>query len=222
MFGTVKALIFDMDGVLIDSEPLWRKAMIIGFNSVGMSFTEEDCRKTTGMRFREVVEVWVKYFKMEDVNPIKLENEVLDILITLIETEGKPIPGALDVLNYARNKGLKIGLATSSSERLMNAVLKKLQLTNSFDAAVSAELMVYGKPHPEVFLVCAHKLNVAPMECVVIEDSVNGVIAAKAAQMKVFAIPDGEHRYMKQFGAADFFCENMKQVLQEFKELTQG
>jgi sugar-phosphatase len=222
MFGTVRALIFDMDGVLIDSEPLWRKAMIIGFNSVGMAFTEEDCRKTTGMRFREVVEVWVKHFKIEGVNPIQLENQVLDILIHLVETEGKPIEGAMDVLNYAKQKGLKIGLATSSSERLMNAVLTKLSLHNSFDAAVSAELMVYGKPHPEVFLVCAKKLNVAPMDCVVIEDSVNGVIAAKAAQMKVFAIPDHEHKMRKEFGAADYFCENMKQVLQEFKELTQG
>lgn len=219
MFGTVKALIFDMDGVLIDSEPLWRKAMIIGFNSVGMPFTEEDCRKTTGMRFREVVEVWVKHFKVEGVNTVQLENQVLDILINLIQTEGRPIEGALDVLNYAKKSGLKVGLATSSSERLMHAVLTKLNLNDSFDALVSAELMVYGKPHPEVFLVCAHKLNAAPMDCVVIEDSVNGVVAAKAAQMKVFAIPDHEHKMRKEFGAADFFCRDMKQVLEEFKKM---
>ncbi|MBI2721233.1 MAG: hexitol phosphatase HxpB [Bacteroidetes bacterium] len=219
MFSPVKALIFDMDGVLIDSEPLWRKAMIIGFNRVGMPFTEEDCRKTTGMRFREVVEIWVKHFKIDGIDPIKLEKEVLDILIALIETEGSSIAGAIDVLNYGKAKGLKIGLATSSANRLMNAVLKKLELQNSFDVVVSAELMVYGKPHPEVFLVCAHKLGVHPMECVVIEDSVNGVIAAKAAQMKVFAIPDHEHKMRKEFAVADYFCEDMKEVLKLFKSL---
>lgn len=219
MFGPPKALIFDMDGVLIDSEPLWRKAMIIGFNKVGMRFTEEDCRKTTGMRFREVVDLWLNHYNILGVDPIQLEKEVLDILISLIETEGEAMPGAIDVFNYAKSLHLKIGLATSSSMRLVNAVLKKLELDSSFDAIVSAELMVYGKPHPEVFLVCAHQLRVLPRECVVIEDSVNGVIAAKASQMRVFAIPDGEHRYMKQFGVADHFCENMNEVLTQFKQM---
>ncbi|MBA3664384.1 MAG: hexitol phosphatase HxpB [Bacteroidetes bacterium] len=217
MFSPVKALIFDMDGVLIDSEPLWRKAMIIGFNRVGMRFTEEDCRKTTGMRFREVVDIWLNYYKIENVDPIRLEKDVLDILIGLIETEGAAMPGALEVFHFAKKQKLKVGLATSSANRLVIAVLAKLGLQDSFDAVVSAELMVYGKPHPEVFLVCAHQLGVQPQECTVIEDSVNGVIAAKAAQMKVFAIPDGEHRYLKAFGAADYFCENMQEVLGQFK-----
>ncbi|MGZ3901033.1 MAG: hexitol phosphatase HxpB [Bacteroidia bacterium] len=219
MFSPVKALIFDMDGVLIDSEPLWRKAMIIGFNKAGMPFTEEDCRKTTGMRFREVIDIWLEHFKIENVHPVHLEKEVLDILVKLIETEGKPMPGALEVFEYAKSLNLKVGLATSSSGRLMAAVLSKLGLENSFDETTTAELMMYGKPHPEVFLVCAHKMGVKPTECVVIEDSVNGVIAAKAAQMRVFAIPDGEHRYLRQFAAADYFCENMGQVLGQFKEL---
>jgi sugar-phosphatase len=184
-----------------------------------MPFTEEDCRKTTGMRFREVVEIWLKHFKVDTTTPERMENEVLDILIDLIEKEGKAIEGALDVFGYARQAGLKTGLATSSSHRLMNAVLKKLKMENAFDSAVSAEFMVYGKPHPEVFLVCASKLGVDPKECVVIEDSLNGIIAAKAAQMKVFAIPDGDHRHLKGFGAADYFCETMTDVLEKFSEL---
>lgn len=222
MFDPVKALIFDMDGVVIDSEPLWRRAMIAGFNHAGMSFTEEDCRKTTGMRFMEVIHTWLNHFKITDVDPVQLEKEVLDILVGLIETEGRPMPGAIEVLEYAKSVGLKVGLATSSSSRLMNAVLNKLALQHAFDAAVSAEFMSYGKPHPEVFLVCAQQLSVKPQECVVIEDSVNGVIAAKAAQMKVIAIPDGEHRYQKEFAVANYFCENMQQVLGQFKELLEA
>jgi sugar-phosphatase len=222
MFDPVKALIFDMDGVLIDSEPLWRKAMISGFNQAGMPLTDEDCRKTTGMRFIEVIHVWIAHYKITNVSPIQLEKEVLDILVNLVETEGKPMPGALEILEYAKSIDIKVGLATSSSSRLMNAVLNKLGVRHSFDATVSAELMNYGKPHPEVFLVCAQQLNVKPQECVVIEDSVNGVIAAKAAQMKVIAIPDGEHRYQKEFAVANYFCENMPQVLGQFKELLEA
>lgn len=219
MFRPLKAVIFDMDGVLVDSEPLWRKAMVIGFNRAGIPFTEEDCRKTTGMRFKEVVEIWLNHFNIKTITVSDLENQVLDILVNLIETEGKPMPGILESLVYAREKGLKTGLATSSSNRLLNAVLLKLQIEKLFDAIVSAEFMPYGKPHPEVFLVCAQKLDVHPTECLVVEDSVNGVVAAKAAQMKVIAVPDAEHNHLKQFAVADYFCKETGLVLQQFKDL---
>ncbi len=219
MFSPIKAVIFDMDGVLIDSEPLWRKAMVIGFNNIGIEFTEEDCSKTTGMRFKEVVEIWLKHLKIEHISAPQLENDVLDILIDLIETEGKAIEGVLEVFNYAKNSNLKIGLATSSANRLMNAVLTKLDLETSFHSVISAENMTYGKPHPEVFLICADNLNVKANECIVIEDSVNGVIAAKAAQMKVIAVPDIDHKNLKQFAIANYHCQNMGQVLKLFKEL---
>lgn len=218
MYKPLKALIFDMDGVLIDSEPLWRKAMVNGFNGAGIPFTEEDCRKTTGMRFKEVVEIWLSHHQIP-LGHTELEKSVLDLLITLISEEGKAIDGAMNIYEYSRDKKLKIGLATSSPQILVKSVLKKLSLENSFDVVVSAENMKHGKPHPEVFLECAGLLGVQPNECVVIEDSVNGVIAAKAAQMRVFAVPDAEHKNLKQFAAADWQCENMKQVLQQFKEL---
>ncbi len=219
MFSPIKAVIFDMDGVIIDSEPLWRKAMIIGFNNIGIPFTEADCRKTTGMRFKEVVEIWLKHHKIENVSAPQLDKAVLDILIDLISIEGKIMQGVLEVYNYAKKAHLKIGLATSSPNRLLNAVLNKFNLENSFDAITSAEFMSHGKPHPEVFLYCANELKVKPGECIVIEDSVNGVIAAKAAQMKVIAVPDKEHKHLKQFGAADYQFENMAEVLILFNEL---
>ncbi len=221
MYSPIKAVIFDMDGVIIDSEPLWRKAMISGFNRAGISFSDEDCRKTTGMRFKEVTEIWVKHHKITHISPAQLETEVLDLLIDLINNEGKIIEGILDLLHHAKKSDLKIGLATSSSHRLMDAVLKKLNLQTNFDVTVSAEFMSHGKPHPEVFLICANKLQINPNECVVIEDSVNGVIAAKAAQMRVIAVPDAEHKHMKGFAAADHQHENMHDVLILFKELLQ-
>lgn len=219
MFGEPKAIIYDMDGVLIDSEPLWRKAMISGFGKYGISFTDEDCRKTTGMRFNEVVALWLNHYAIEHVTVHELETVVIDLLVDLINSEGAPMPGIIDSLKFARECGLKTGLATSSSHRLMSAVTAKLEIEDLFDAKVSAEFMAYGKPHPEVFLVCAEQLNIFPHHCIVIEDSLNGVIAAKAAQMKAVAVPDKEHLHLKQYAVADYQLGSTTELLELFKGL---
>lgn len=203
MLPAPKAVIFDMDGVLIDSEPLWRRAMIQGFGEAGMPITEDQCKSTTGQRFTEVVAYWSRHFGKEASENAGLEAKVIDLLIALIETEGKMMPGVPDVLNVCASHRIPLGLATSSAERLMAAVLKKLKLEQVFTKAVSAQRMTYGKPHPEVFLVCAQGMGVPPSDCWVIEDSVNGVIAAKAAQMVTLAVPDPDHRDDPRFAIAD-------------------
>jgi HAD superfamily hydrolase (TIGR01509 family) len=217
----IKAVIFDMDGVLIDSEYLWRKAMIIGFKEHGMQVTEDDCRKTMGMRFAEVAQIWIGHFKKNGLTPAQLEETVVGHLESLIHTEGKFIESIPEILEFCKTKKLKTGLATSSSNRLMRTVLNKLNLIDKLDSTVSAELMKYGKPHPEVFLTCAEELKIAPEECLVIEDSLNGVIAAKAARMQVIAIPDDSHTKVQQFVLADFKLNRMNEVLALFKNLFQ-
>ena len=219
MQSTPKAIIFDMDGVLIDSEPLWKIAMIKGFKAIGIPFTENDCKKTTGMRFTEVVQIWFNHFKITTILVADFEDRVITILIDLINKKGKPIDGVLNILNYCQEKNIKMGLATSSSIKLMNAVLTKLQIQSYFSATISAQNMTYGKPHPKVFLVCAKQLNINANNCLVIEDSVNGVIAAKAAQMQVIAVPDSEHFNNKKFAVADYKFKNMTKALLEIKRL---
>lgn len=219
MQSTIKAIIFDMDGVLIDSEPLWRIAMIKGFKAIGIPFTENDCIKTMGMRFTQVVQIWFSHFNITTILEADFENSVVDILIDLINEKGKAIDGVINILNYCQQKNIKIGLATSSSIKLMDVVLDKLQLQHYFSAKVSAQFMPYGKPHPKVFLVCAQQLNINPHNCLVLEDSVNGVIAAKAAQMQVIAIPDTEHFNNKKFAIADYTFTNMTNALLEIKRL---
>ncbi len=219
MQNTIKAVIFDMDGVLIDSEPLWQIAMIKGFTNIGVPFTESDCEKTTGMRFTEVVQIWFTHFNITTILVADFENNVIDILIDLINEKGKTIDGVLDVLNYCQQKKLKIGLATSSSIKIMDAVLNKLKLQHYFSAIVSAQFMTYGKPHPKVFLVCAQQLNINTNNCLVIEDSVNGVIAAKAAQMQVIAVPSIYHFNNEKFAIADYKFTNMSEALLEIKRL---
>ena len=219
MIKEIKAVIFDMDGVLIDSEPLWRKAMIEGFASIGVLITEEDCKKTTGNRLKEVVEYWFEKLNIHDVLPTEIEHRIINMLVKLINNEGKAISGVIEVINFCNNKNIKIGLATSSSNQLMEAVLEKLNLKNTFKSSISAENMEYGKPHPEVFLNCASQLQISPLECIVIEDSINGVIAAKAAFMSVIALPEQENINNHKFSIADYKLNNMQEVLKLFKTI---
>jgi mannitol-1-/sugar-/sorbitol-6-/2-deoxyglucose-6-phosphatase len=213
MYGATKAVIFDMDGVLINSEPLWRRAMIKGFTAAGIDFTEEDCRKTTGRRINEVVDYWLNHHKLGQINAVSLERGIIEELLMLIDKEGEAIEGITEILTLCESRKFASGLATSSSNELVKAVLKKLNLSSYFKAITSAEFLKYGKPHPEVFLTCAELLNVLPFNCLVIEDSINGVIAAKAAQMKVIAVPDAEHLQLNGFHVADFTCKNMPEAL---------
>ena len=219
MTKEIKAVIFDMDGVLIDSEPLWRKAMIEGFASIGVLITEEDCKKTTGNRLKEVVEYWFEKLDILDFLPTEIEHRIINMLVKLINNEGKAISGVIEVINFCNNKNIKIGLATSSSNHLMEAVLEKLNLKNTFKSSISAENMEYGKPHPEVFLICASQLQISPLECIVIEDSINGVIAAKAAFMSVIALPEHENINNHKFSIADYKLNNMQEVLKLFKTI---
>lgn len=212
----IKAVIFDMDGVLIDSEPLWRKAMIKGFNDIGVDFTEDDCRKTTGMRFKEVINHWFLHHGIEDTHPDELDKSVITHLIELINTEGTAMKGAVELIKHLEAKNYAIGLATSSSHTLVDAVLNKLNTRSYFQSIVSAEFLQYGKPHPEVFLKCASELGIEPKNCLVIEDSVNGVIAGKAAQMRVAAVPDQEHQTDPRFVIADMRVNNLNDIIKLF------
>lgn len=212
----VEAVIFDMDGVLIDSEPLWRIAMIQGFTDIGINFTDEDCRKTTGMRFKEVVEYWFNHHNITHSTPIQLHNNVYTHLIDLIHKKGQAMHGTFELLDFFKTKQFPIGLATSSSQILVDAVLHKTQIKSYFHSITSAEFLQYGKPHPEVFLKCADDLNIHPKNCLVIEDSVNGVKAGKAAGMTVIAIPDMEHKDDDRFEIADHRLNNLMDVIKLF------
>lgn len=213
MLTNIKAVIYDMDGVIIDSEHLWRKAMIEGFNQIGIPFTDADCRITTGMRFKEVIAFWFNKHQFTKMSIEDFDNMVVKRLCELITKEGKAMNGLFDSLNYFSQKGLYLGIATSSDELIMNTVVDTLGIRHYFKAICSAQFLPYGKPHPQVFLDCAKQLNTSPNECLVIEDSVNGIIAGKAAQMKVVAIPEEENRDNPKFSVADWKLHSLKDLV---------
>ena len=116
-------------------------------------------------------------------------HEILDAVEQLILERGELLPGVKDSIAYFQQKNLPLALASSSPMQLIDASLKKFDIQNSFRIVHSAEHEDYGKPHPAVFLSTAHRLHIDPMHCLVIEDSVNGLIAAKAGKMKTIAVP---------------------------------
>lgn len=209
------AVIFDMDGVLIDSEPLWKIAMEEVFRSVGCSLTRQDFQKTVGLRLDEVIEYWYIHTGWESATPKEVENKIVQRMVELLIENGTPLTGVIETLQFLKTKGKKIGLATSSYEILIDTVLEALSIRSYFDFTHSAENEAYGKPHPAVYLSVAEKLEVAPIKCLVIEDSLNGIISGKAARMKVVCIPEKSHHPEPKLMVADYEFEDMGMMLKE-------
>ena len=213
------AVIFDMDGVLTDSEPLWKIAMEEVFHSVGCSLTREDFQKTVGLRIDEVCEFWYQNpaWANRTVSPKEVEDKIMIRMVELIKENGEPLPGVLETTSYLREQGIKIGLATSSYTVLIDAVLETLGIRDRFDKVHSAEGEQYGKPHPAVYLTVADYFKVDPMRCLVIEDSLNGVISGKAAKMKVVCIPEKTHHPEPKLIVADYLFDDMLLFLEALK-----
>jgi sugar-phosphatase len=207
----MQAVIFDMDGVLIDSEPLWKIAEVEAFHKVGLDLTYTDCEETVGLRIDEVVAMWHERVGWKDKTVKEVEADIVDILIREIRVQGKALPGVVQALEQAKSAGLKIGLATSSYERIIEVVVDQLKISDYFQVLHSAEHEKYGKPHPAVFLNCAAQLGVDPTKCLVIEDSFNGLMAAKAARMKAIAIPEKSHQEDVRLNIADQVLNSLEE-----------
>ncbi len=207
------AIIFDMDGVLIDSEPLWKIAMEFVFGQYGSTLTHQDFQKTVGLRIDEVIAFWNAHenWGLQDLQIV--EDQIIHKLISLIEQNPQPLPGVLDMLAFLQAAPQKIGLATSSSQKLIETVLRCLEITHYFDFTYSAEFEPYGKPHPGVYIKVAEALDVQAQRCMVIEDSFNGVLSGLAAKMKVCCIPEKTHFPNPRLAVADFEFTDLGQLL---------
>ncbi len=201
-----------MDGVIIDSEPFWREAIIITFKTVGLNFTEDMCRETMGMRLIEVIEYWHDKLGWEGKSTQQVEEELLETVTKLILQKAGAMNGVYQSLNYFKGKGLKIALASSSASSLINTVLNKLELNDYFEVVNSAENLPYGKPHPMIFIDTAKDLGVKPVNCLVIEDSFNGLLSAKAALMKTIVVPELENQNNPNFNIADYNLTSLTQI----------
>ena len=208
-----EAVIFDMDGVIIDSEPLWKIAMEEVFSGLGSRLKKEDFQKTVGLRIDEVIHFWNIKENWEIRDESEVEEAIIIKMENLIADKPAALEGVIDTLNYLKLRNIPVGLATSSSSRLIKVVLDKLEIKQLFNFVHSAEMEQYGKPHPAVYLTVAKKLAVLPEKCLVIEDSLYGIISAKAAKMTAVCIPEKTHHIEPKLILADYQFESMTDFL---------
>ncbi|MCZ2222859.1 MAG: hexitol phosphatase HxpB [Chitinophagales bacterium] len=206
-FNTV---IFDMDGLLIDSEPLWNYAATKVFEQYGIKLNSEQYNATTGLRTKEFVQWWFKQFNIGDEELAKAEKNIIQLVIENVKENTDIMPGVQYIFDFFYQKNFKIGLATSSPQELIDIVVNITGIKKYLQATTSAENYTYGKPHPQVYLDCANQLKSHPYECICFEDSFNGMIAAKAARMTCVVVPHHSQLKDNRWGAADLKLSSLQ------------
>jgi mannitol-1-/sugar-/sorbitol-6-/2-deoxyglucose-6-phosphatase len=214
----IDAVVFDMDGVLLDSEPIWRAVEREIFAGLGIRVTDDDLRETMGVRIADVVERWHRRHPWAEPSRAEVAAAVVDGVARRIEEAGVLHPGVRGAIDRLESDGVRLALASSSPMRLIRAVLAMGELEERFDVVVTAEGEVRGKPDPAVYLSAARALGVAPARCLAIEDSINGVRAAKAAGMVCVAIPASDND--ADFGEADLVLGSLDELDRRIWERT--
>ncbi len=199
----MRAAIFDMDGLLIDSEPLWRRAERAVFAAVGLELTDDDCRQTTGLRSDEVVSYWFDRHPWCGASPSEVHRDLVRRIVDLIDDRGRAQPGVRRAIDRVRNAGLRCALASSSPYIVIETVLVTLGLDDTFEVVCSADDEVRGKPDPAVYRTTLRRLGLPAADCIAFEDSAAGVAAAKAAGILTVAVPDPATFDDPRFGLAD-------------------
>ncbi len=212
----VLAAIFDMDGLLIDSEPLWDQAELDVFASLGVDISRRhELPDTLGLRIDQTVRMWFEALPWNGPDQAEVTQRIIARALALVEETRPLLPGVEQALQLCQQQGLKIGLASASPLRMLERVLEMFQLRHYFDVVVSAEALPYSKPHPQVYLDAAAKLGIDPLNCVTLEDSFNGMIATKAARMRSIVVPAAEYRDDARWALANIKLNDLTQLTPE-------
>jgi sugar-phosphatase len=205
------ATLFDMDGLLLDSEVLWHEAEKDILGDLGVVFPDDAPRETKGMFVTEVVEFWRSRFPWSSPDVATVTQEILQRVGDLVEEKGRLLPGAVRALDLAAERG-PVALASSTPTALIRRCLTHFDLLDRFESVHSAENEAWGKPNPAVFLSAAQSLGVRPQACLVFEDSGAGVLAAKAGRMTCVAVPTPEDAPSPIFGIADLVLRSLEEL----------
>lgn len=189
MLDNIKAVIFDLDGTLVDSMGLWKEIDIEFLGERGIPYEDDLQEKIEGMSFTETAIFFQEYYHLtETVDELKvIWNHMAE---EKYRHEVLPKPGALEFLEDLKRRGIKMGIATSNSKELVDAVNEAWHFDTYMDCIVTACSVNKGKPAPDVYLEAARQLGVNPGDCLVFEDIVKGIEAGKNAGMKVCAVED--------------------------------
>lgn len=209
----VKAVIFDLDGLLIDSESMWQKTDKKLLKRRGIIYQGIVRNKIRGLGQKEVMELFKREFGVaQDTDA--LINERRDIFYSLAKKGLKLLPGVIEIIKEFHKRGYLLAIATGGHRKeKIKEILSKFGLSNYFSVLVSSDEVKNGKPAPDVYLLTATLLGAQPLNCLVLEDAVNGVLAAKAAGMKVFGVnKDLQIRTKLKEAGADKIFTDLKEV----------
>ncbi|RLD84705.1 MAG: hexitol phosphatase HxpB [Bacteroidetes bacterium] len=209
----IKAVIFDMDGVIIDSEPFWENAEIEIFNKYGIPMTQEMCQDMKGRKIDEVVQHWHEIYPLKNVTTQYIVDEIIAKMHELIQKNGEHMTGLIEVLGFLMQNGYLIALASSSKMELIDTVVDKLKIRDYFKVIHSAEYEPAGKPEPYVYQTTAKKLNIHPEKCMAIEDSYLGLQSAIKAGMQTVAIPEPALFDDPKFNIADYKIMHLSEII---------
>jgi mannitol-1-/sugar-/sorbitol-6-/2-deoxyglucose-6-phosphatase len=208
---SARATIFDMDGLLIDSEILWHRAEVEILGGLGVPVNRSGTRASKGMFVAEVVAHWFAVAPWRAPSQSVVVDLILERVGELVETEGRLMPGALRAIAITAERG-PLALASSTPTELIERCLGHFALREQFAVVTSAADELYGKPNPAVFLTAAEALRVSPAAAIVLEDSAAGVIAAKAARMCCVAVPVAEELDQPAFAIADLLLSSLEEL----------
>jgi len=211
----IKAVIFDFDGIIIESEPLWIEAEIKVFKTIGITLTPELCRQTMGLNTQDSIQYWYNIHHWTGKSKFQIYKEIMEAMQILILEQVDLKEGFLDVLQFFVDKKMPLAVASSSPLKLITTALKKFHLFEYFNIINSGENEETGKPHPALYLGAARKLGLDPVNCLAFEDSFNGAISAKAARMKLIAVPDKHDFTTTRFDFADLKIASLKDFTNE-------
>ena len=217
-----EAVVLDMDGVLIDTEPVWRAAQSAVFAGFGVALSERDLLDSTGQPIEELIPVWRRRSAVgagaaERADPgltdpgladAAIAGLIVDRVIAHVTAEGRPMPGVTAAIALFERCGLRLAIASSSPLRLIDAVCDRLGLTR-ITVRCSAMDEARGKPAPDVYLTAARRLGVAAASCLALEDSPAGIASAGSAGMRCVAVPDPLLAADPRYRAADLVLESL-------------
>ena len=209
----IRGVLFDMDGVLVDSESFICKAAIIMFSELGIIVSPEDFQPFVGMGENKYIGgVAEKHGIIVDIEQVKART--YNIYEKIVSGKLYPLPGSLEFISKCRNKGLKLSLATSADTIKMEVNLKEIGLSrNTFDSIITGLDVKKKKPFPEIYLKAAKSLGLKPGNCLVVEDAISGIDAGKAAGCRCLAVTTSfETAALK---GADWICDSLLNVPDE-------
>lgn len=212
----IKGAIFDMDGLMFDSERLvcsiWQEMM----DENGYKFNVDIFKNTIGLRQDKSKKFYTSLYGVDfDYDGFKIQSR--QRFYKRIEKDGVPIKkGLFELLDFLKDNNIKMAVATSTSAKTALKVIKKAGVYDYFDSFVCGDDVKNGKPHPEVFLTAAERIGVPPEECIAFEDSINGIKSAFAANMTTVMVPDFLQPTDEIKNEISFLCNSLDEAIDIF------